>query len=146
VAFSTDRLEIVVARDITDAELSAAKDPRYRTLPLTGPRLVSIKVTEAEHNDALFESLKGNEEHMRPRFFVPYEELLPRIRAHAMPIAELEKLHPPSRPLLEAAIATLEIPGSRVAWLPVHHRKGFWTVLIDNESGKPLTYVDFDPY
>jgi len=35
---------------------------------------------------------------------------------------------------------------ARVRWLPVHHRKGFWTALIDSESGKPLAYIDLDPY
>jgi len=146
VAFSYDRLEIVVARDISDAELAAAKDLKYRTRPLTGPRLVGIKVPPEEHNDALFQSLDGNEEHMRPRFYVPYEELLPQIRARAKSIAELEKIHPASKPLLEAAMRDLKIPASRVAWLPVHHFRGFWTALIDTENGKPLTYVDFDPY
>jgi hypothetical protein len=146
VAFSYDRLEVVVARDVSDAELAAAKDPNYRTLPLTGPRLVSIKVPQAEHNDALFQSLNGNEEHMRPRFYAPYEELLPQIRARARPIAELEKIHPASKPLLDAAASGLRIPASRVGWLPVHHFRGFWTVLIDTENGKPLAYVDVDPY
>jgi hypothetical protein len=146
VAFSADRLEVVVARDVTDAELAAAKDPRYASLPFTGPRLVGIKVPEAERNDATFQSLAGNEEHMRPRFYVPYEELLPDIRTHAKSIAELEKLHPLSKPLLDAASSKLQIPASRVGWLPVHHFKGFWTALIDTENGKPLTYVDFDPY
>ena len=146
VAFNGDRLEVVVARDVSDPELAAAKDPRYRTLPFTGPRLVGIKVPPEEHNDVLFQSLGGNEEHMRPRFYVPYEELMPQIRAHAKSIAELEKIHPESKPLLEAAMRDLKIPPSRVAWLPVHHFRGFWTALIDTENGKPLTYVDFDPY
>lgn len=146
VAFSTDRIEIVTARDISDAELAAAKEPLYRSLPLTGPRMVAVVVPEAEHDDALFQSLAGNEEHMRPRFFVSYESQLDQIRARARTIAELEKKHPASKPLLAAASAGLDIPASRLRWLPVHHRKGFWTALIDNDSGRPVAYVDFDPY
>jgi hypothetical protein len=146
VAFSHDRLEVVCAREISDAELAAAKDPGYRTLPLTGPRLVSIEVPEADQNDALFQSLAGNEEHMRPRFYVPYESQLAQIRGHAKPIAELEKKHPQARPLLDAASRNLAIPAARVRWLPVHHRKGFATALIDNDNGKPVAYVEFDPY
>jgi len=38
------------------------------------------------------------------------------------------------------------IPEARVRWLPVHHRKGFWVALIDNDDGKPVAYFDFDPY
>jgi len=146
IAFSTDRLEVVVARDVRETELAAAKDPRYRKLPLNGPMFVGVKVPKSDRSNALTQSLAGNEEHMRPRFFVPYADVLPEIRSQAKPVAELEKSHPASKPLLEAAIAGLEVPAANVAWLPVHHFRGFWTALIDTRSGKPLTYVDLDPY
>jgi hypothetical protein len=146
IAFSTDRLEVVAARDIKESELAAAKDPQFRELPVTGPKMVGIVVPESERNDALFQSLDGNEEHMRPRFYAPYAAVLPQIRSHAQPIAELERRHPASKPLLDAAVAGLEVPPSSVAWLPVHHFRGFWTALIDTRTGRPLTYVDFDPY
>ena len=146
VAFSADRLEIVTARDISDAELAAARDPLYAKLPLTGPRMVGVEVPAAEHNDALFEALKGNEEHMRPRFYVPYESQLEKIRARAKTIDDLAKRKPASSPLLESALRDVAIPAERVRWLPVHHRKGFWTALIDIDDGKPVAYVDFDPF
>lgn len=151
VVFSLDRLEITTARDISDKELAAARDPSYARLPLTGPRFVGIRVSPADHNDALTESLNGNEEHMRPRFFVPYDALLPNIRQRAKPIEELEKRLPGSKPLLDAAMRDVssrnpELPPALVRWLPVHHRKGFWTALINLEDGKPVAYVDFDPY
>lgn len=146
VAFSHDRIEIVSAVEIRDDELEAAKTPLYASLPLTGPRLVSITVPAAEQQNALFQSLEGNEEHMRPRFYGPYESQLAQIRARARTIGELEQKHPERKPLLEQASAGLPVPAERVRWLPVHHRKGFWTVLIDIEDGKPLEYVDFDPY
>jgi hypothetical protein len=40
----------------------------------------------------------------------------------------------------------VSIPAERIRWLPVHHRNGFWTALIDNDDGKPVAYFDFDPY
>jgi hypothetical protein len=146
VAFSQDRIEIVSAGDIRDDELAAAKSPVYASLPLTGPRLISITVPAADQQDALFKSLEGNEEHMRPRFYGPYETQLAQIRARAKTVRELEDKHPRSKPLLELASTGLAVPAERVRWLPVHHRKGFWTVLIDIQDGKPLEYVDFDPY
>src|SRR4051794_23194912 len=79
VAFSTDTLEVVTARDISDVELAAAKNPAYASLPLNGPRFVGIEVPEKEHNDAVFEAMRGNEEHMRPRFFVAYEAVIEKI-------------------------------------------------------------------
>jgi hypothetical protein len=146
VAFSHDRLEVVTAREFTDVELAAAHDPAYATLSLTGPRLVSIQVSDKDHNDALFESLKGNEEHMRPKFFVRYEMELPQIHERARTVDELEKRLPASKPLIDAAMREVRIPAERVRWLPVHHQKGFWTALIDVDDGKPIAYVDFDPY
>ena len=146
VSFSVDRLEVVTARDITDAELAAARRPEYAKRPLTGPRLVATTVVQADQNDALFEGLKGNDVYQRPKFYVPYETKVAEIRAHARPLAELEKKKPASKPLLDAAMQEIKLPAERIRWIPVHHRKGFWTVLIDNDNGKPVAYVDFDPY
>jgi hypothetical protein len=145
VAFNKDRLEVVTARDLTDAELAAAKDPLYRSRPLSGPQFVAIDVPDAERNDAMFQAVQGNEEHMRPRFYVPYASKLAQIRERVRAVEELEQSHPASKPLLQAAIARIGVPAPRVRWLTVHHRKGFWTALIDTEDGKPLAYIAFDP-
>ena len=40
----------------------------------------------------------------------------------------------------------VKIPAERVRWLPVRHRQGFWTALIDIENGEPVAWVAFDPY
>jgi hypothetical protein len=61
-------------------------------------------------------------------------------------LADIEKAHPEIKPLLDTAVAKLDIPASRIRWLPVRHRKGFWTALIDLEDGKPKDYLPLDPY
>src|SRR5262245_13571796 len=71
VAFSGDRFEVVTARDISDEELAAASDPRYRSRPLGGPRYIAIVVPAAEQQEAMFKSLDGNPEHERPKFYAP---------------------------------------------------------------------------
>jgi hypothetical protein len=38
------------------------------------------------------------------------------------------------------------VPPERLRWLPVHHRKGFWTALIDDQTGRPVGYAPVDPY
>ena len=146
VAFSGDRFEIVTARDITDKELAAARSPEYRNLPLTGPRFVNVVISRADHDDALFEALAGNEEHQRPKFYQPYASGLETIRRRAQTVAALEKKFPAYRPRLDAAVQAAGIPAERLRWLPVRHRNGFWTALIDSETGKPVRYVAVDPY
>jgi hypothetical protein len=146
VAFVKDRMEIVTARDIEDAELTAARDPRYASLPWTGPRLVNIVVPAAEQQEAMFASLAGREEMTRPRFYQPYETALPEIRERAGSLATLAASHPEAKTLIDEAVAVAGVPGERLRWLPVRHRKGFWTVLIDNDTGRPVEYFALDPY
>lgn len=146
LAFNSDRYEVVMASSIDEKELAAATDPRFRKLPLTGPRLVAVSVPESEQQDALFESLNGNEEHQRPKFFVPLSAKLDRIRARARKLEVLEQKKPQAKAMLESAAADSGVPAERLAWLPVHHFKDFWTVLIDTADGKPVAWVPLDPY
>ena len=146
VAFNQDRIEVVTAREIGDKELAAARDPAYADLPFDGPRLVAVRVPPEDQQDALFQSVAGNEEHQRPKFFAPYRTALADIRRRAKPVAALVAKFPAAAPLLDDAMRELPIPAERVRWLPVRHRQGFWTALIDNEDGRPVAYVAFDPY
>jgi len=147
VAFVLDRIEVVTAFDISDSELAQARDPRYLRLPWTGPRLVSIKVPREDYNDAMDQSLMGNEEHQRPKFYVPYQDALEQIRKRARPVSRITKKFPQTAPKFDEALAELKgIPADRIATLPVRHRNGFWTALIDTSTGMPVRYVAVDPY
>lgn len=146
VAFNRDRLEVVTARDVDDVELAAARQPQYRHLSLTGPRYVSIQVPPEDEQDALFQSLSGNEEHQRPRFYAPYEAALEQIRKHARGVEALERKFPAYARDLQAAVREAGVAPQAALWLPVHHRKGFWTAIIDPADGRPLAYAAVDPY
>jgi hypothetical protein len=146
LVFVGDRFEVTSATDIQPAELAAARDPAYRSIPWTGPRLVSMVVPPADHDDALFQSLAGNEEHQRPKFFVPFASRLAAIRERAPPLSELETRHPEVKSLLVKARAEAGLPEERLRWLPVRYHTKFWTVVIDHETGEPRAYVPFDPY
>jgi hypothetical protein len=147
VAFNTDRLEVVTARDIDETELAAARDSAYSRLPWTGPRFVYVDVPPGDREDALLQSLAGREEHQRPKFFAPYEQGLAAIRKRVRPISFITRRFPDTAPQFDAALAALpEIPPERIGVLPVRHRNGFWTALIDTSTGKPVDYVPVDPY
>lgn len=146
VAFSKDRFEIVSARDIRDSELAAARSPEYRTLPLTGPRYVSVIISAEDYQDALFEALKGNEEHQRPKFYQPFDTALAQIRRHAAKVSDLERKFPAYAPALESAVREAGLEPQAARWLPVRHRAGFATAIIDESTGRPLSYAAVDPY
>jgi hypothetical protein len=145
IAFNTDRFEIVLAGDISETELAAAA-PQYRRRPWTGPRLIAVNVPPDQQQDALFQAVAGNEEHQRPRFYVPLADKLDAIRAKAKKLDALEKRKPDASAMLNSAAAGSGVPAERLAWLPVRHFRGFWTALIDTADGKPVAWVPLDPY
>jgi hypothetical protein len=146
VAYYTDRFEIVLAADLRDQELAAATDPKYATRHWTGPEFVGITVPDKDKNNALEESMVGNEEHMRPKFYVPFETVTDRIRQRGKTLAELEKKKPAIKPLIAAALRDVEPPHDRLLWVPSHSFKSFWTVIVDPATGMPVAWVDYDPY
>lgn len=146
VAFATDRFEVVMAQAIRDEDRAEVKNPDYARLPLTGPEFVAVNVPAAEQQDALFQELAGHPSHARPKFFVPYSASLEEIRRRGGMIADLVTRHPAAKPLLDGAIAESGVPLERLRWLPVAARLGFWTALIDVQTGKPVAYAQVDPY
>lgn len=146
IVFVGDRYEVVAAADLEDADLKAAPDPRYRVRPLWGPDLVATYVPPEERNAVLDSALAGKDVQLLPRYYVPYESQLDKLRERAGALDELARRHAAASPLLDAARAGLHIPEQRLRWLPVRHRTGFWTALIDVDSGRPLRYLPIDPY
>ena len=136
-----DRIEVVSASEIEDADLAQGAEG-YRTRPLWGPQFVSIQepADPKEREEVMFASLAGKDYPVLPKYYVPYEKGLPELERRSLPVSVLEKRHPEAKPLVAEADA------QRLVWLPVRHSKGFWTVLLDPETGRPLHWLPIDPY
>jgi hypothetical protein len=146
IAFTQDRFEVVAAQDISDADLADARDPHFARRPLFGPEFVTVIVPAAEEQDSLFQELAGHLSQARPRFYVPFSAGLEDIRRRGGMVPDLEKRHPDARAELERAVQEAGVPPERLRWLPVAARLGFWTALVDVETGAPLSYAAVDPY
>lgn len=146
VAWVGDRYEAVAARDLADADLAEARDPAFRRRPAWGPELVATRVPAAERDDALFGALQGKDVHLRPRFYVPWDTQLEGLRRRTQPLDVLVARQPAAAPLLEDARSGLDVPADQLRWAPIRCRRGFWTVLVDLRSGRPVRYLPIDPY
>src|SRR5262245_13782289 len=84
VAFVMDRVEVVLADDLRDADLLAAKEP-YRTRPKWGPELIATQAPTdlKERNDLLTSGLQGRDIQTFPRYYVPYEAAREQIKRRA---------------------------------------------------------------
>jgi hypothetical protein len=146
VVFAKDRFEVVMAQTITDKSLAEARDPRYARRPLLGPEFVNLRVPASEKLDVMLQEVAGSETAARPRFYAPYESGLEEIRKRAGTLTDLEKRNPGAKPAVAAAMADAGVPVERLRWLPVATRRGFWTALIDVDTGRPVSYANVDPY
>jgi hypothetical protein len=145
VAFVTDRIEVVTANEIDKAELAAA-GPDYRALPHAGPKFVATQVPSAESHDAVLTALAGRDVSVRPRYYVPYDSQLETIKRKAQRLSDLEQRHPESVPLVAGVADEHQVEKDTLRWVPVKHRRGFWTALIDIGTGYPVGYIELDPY
>jgi hypothetical protein len=142
VVFVQDRLEVVTSNEIAEEDLAEARLAQFRRRPLWGPELAGTDVRPEERDNALEHALAGKDVHVRPKFYVPYEAKEARILEKARPLADLYRRHPEA----EAAVKRVRADAQATdKWLPVRHKNGFWTVLID-ERGRPASYAPVDPY
>lgn len=146
VAFSTDRYEVVAAQELKPEELAQVTEPRYRGVPLWGPRYVAVQISEEERKQALWDELAGNPPYARPKWYAQVSSALPQILQHAKPLDALEKLHSDSKPLIAAEVARIGLPRERLRWLPVSTRRVFWTAILDSTTGLPVGWIDYDPF
>jgi hypothetical protein len=147
VVFVQDRIEVMSAGEIDDADLAQGAEG-YRTRPKWGPQLVGVRIPSdpKEREKVTFSAFSGKDYSSLPAYYVPYEQNLPQIRKQAKPVSALEKHHPESKPLVDSAVAELQIPADKLVWVPVRHRKGFWTALLDPDTGRPVSWLPLDPY
>jgi hypothetical protein len=147
IAYVVDRLEVVVAGELDDADLATGADG-YRRRPYWGPQLVGIQIPTdpQERQKVLFSALAGKDYSMLPAYYVPYEQTVAQVKQRALPVSVLEKRHPEAQPLIASAVAQLQIPTEKLVWLPAKHRKGFWTALLDPDTARPVYWLPVDPY
>ncbi|HEY8539393.1 MAG TPA: TfpX/TfpZ family type IV pilin accessory protein [Steroidobacteraceae bacterium] len=141
VVFATDRLEVITAAEIAPQDLKEARLEQFRELPVWGPALAAARVEEKDQQDALDWALAGKDITVRPKFFVPYADELPKIKARMRPLSELRRATEDplvAKKLAEASESTM--------WLPVQHKNGFWTALVDSATALPIDYIPLDPY
>lgn len=147
IAYVVDRLEVVSAGEIDDADLAKGADG-YRRRPLLGPQLVGAHMPEdqKDRQKILVSALSGKDISVLPAYFVPYEQMVAKVKQRAMPVSALEQRHPEAASLVANAAAHLQVAPESLVWLPVKHRKGFWTVLLDPETARPVHWLPLDPY
>ncbi len=146
VAFVKDRLEVIAAGEIAEKDRLEANGSRYASPSMRGPVLVATLVKPEDRNDALWAGLAGRDVGVRPKFYVDYGSQIERIKQKLKPLSTLQQRSQGYERIIAEGLRELHRPAEDFGWLPVRHTRGFWTALVDRQTGYPVKYVPIDPY
>ena len=145
-AFVKDRFDVVAANEIDPNDLAAGPS-EYRTLSLTGPRLIGVRLPTdpKELSDLIFKGLAGKDAQDFPKYYVPYADVTAEVIGHAKPMATLIEKYPDAQAPAEALAARLGRSQNDLGIVPLHGRDRFMTAVIDMRNGAIAGFLPFDP-
>ena len=145
--FEYDRLRVVHAVDVPP-ELLPKAPPGLRTLPLSGPTLLSLRpMTTEEQLSMTMAALAGVPLAARPELWQGYEAGRAGILKAARPAADLLARFPAQAGAIERALSDTRRSAADVVYLPVAARKDvYWTALLDGKDARVLAYLPIDSF
>jgi hypothetical protein len=147
--FVKDRFEVVPAGELDPADL--AEGPvEYRTLPLTGPRLLGVRFPDPsnaeEWNKLVFSAVAGKDIQNFPKYYIPYAEVKPQVLAKALPLGTLLKDHPEREGQVRRIVAKSGLAQDALAYVPIMGREGPMTAVVDKGDAHIVGVLSIDPY
>lgn len=146
--FSKDSFDLVTANMLSKEDIAKAKDPDYRSLPLTGPIYVYSEMpTDIQERNELFSGmLSGKDLPQFPQYYMPYDEHGTVAARAAKSIAELKQLNPRRSDDIDELIRKSGHAEADIGYLPLHARFHDQAVLVEKSDGKILGQMDVNPW
>lgn len=148
IVATIDRFVLVSANDLDPADLAEGREPEFRSLPWTGPRLVGATMpTDAkERTDLLFSGLAGKDLERYPKYYVDYARVAQELLRHAQPLDALRQKLPQSARVLEDWLQRHKRSASEISWLPMTSNHTDMTTLLDAKTGAVVDSLPMDPW
>ncbi|MEO5560952.1 MAG: TfpX/TfpZ family type IV pilin accessory protein [Dokdonella sp.] len=147
IVAAVDRFVMVAANELEAADLAKGREPQFRSLSWTGPRIVYAQRPEnrTDRNDLLFSGADGKDLEKFPRYYVDYTAHAASLLERAIP---LDKVHdtPAAHALLDAWLLDHSHARADVVWLPLVARRDDMTMLLDRSTGEVLGALPIDPW
>jgi hypothetical protein len=146
IALEGDRLRVVRAIDLAEADLSAAP-PELRTVPWSGPVWLATRApTASEKFETMNRGLAGEDIGMRPEFWLPDGARGAAYVRAAQPLDKLVRLSGERAAVVEQAVRDTGRPRTRIGYLPILARSTDWSALVDRKDGEVIGYVPVDGF
>ncbi|HTV86376.1 MAG TPA: TfpX/TfpZ family type IV pilin accessory protein [Dyella sp.] len=147
IVAEVDRLTIVSAQDLSDADLAKGDRQAFRTRSWTGPRLVGAVTPKGKDaGDFVMKVLaSGKDIDRMPRFYRPYDEVIDEVmKKYAKPLASLKKATQSQRAYLDRLQA--QTPGQTLLVLPLQRGDSSYSAIMSPVSKRPIAVLPIDPW
>ncbi len=148
IVFVKDRYELIRANQFPEGELEKAHAKGYDNLSFTGPRLVGARMPDDidEKFRIMISGFGGVDLQGYPRYYVPYDEVRPDVRAAGQPLEVLRRRNPQRAPEIAAELAALGRKEDEVRWLPLRAGKADLAVFVSAKTGEVLKITSLYPW
>lgn len=147
-AFVVDRFEVIAANAV-DAESLAKAGAEYRTLPLTGPKIIAVRQPDDAKRlaDIVLSAMDGGPDLANlPELYVPYAQFRQDAAKKARPLADLAKRQPQEAAVIRAFVAASGRAEDAMGFLPMKARNQDMAVIVDNKSGEFVGILPVHPW
>ena len=132
------QFEVVTAAELQPKWLEEAQRPEFRSLPVTGPKLVALDMPadEKENRDIVFSAVFGGRDLQHyPKYYRPYAERARAVLAEALPIDVVRRQSPDTARVIDAYLKDSGRRDLDVRYFPMRTRYEWIAVLVDAASG-----------
>jgi hypothetical protein len=143
-----DRLVVVAADRLSDADLAKGGRPEFRSRSWRGPRLVGALPPKGSRAfDVVAQAMSGGKDiDQLPEFYVPYEQVSSDLMKHALPLGRLKPADAGQRQQLTQLQRTFASRGQVLQFLPLQRQDMDFTAVFSTEQQQPIAVLPIDPW
>jgi len=146
VVAAGDRLVLILAEELNDADLAQGSEPAFRARSWTGPILVGALPPKGDEGMKVVEqALAGGKDiDQLPKFYVPYDEVVAKLMRHAKLLSQLKTANGYQHKQLEQLQEATE--GEKLLALPLERGDEDYTAIMSPKTMRPILILPIDPW
>jgi len=143
-----DRLVVVAADQLSDADLAKGSRPEYRSRSWSGPRMVGALPPKGSRNfDVVAQAMGGGKDiDQLPEFYVPYEQVVDVLMKHSRPVGELKPADARQRGQLAELEKAASSSRQTLYFLPLERHDRDYAAIFSPDHHQPIAVLALDPW
>jgi hypothetical protein len=148
VVFSKDSFDLVTANMLSNEDIAGARDPNYRSLPLTGPVYAYSEMPGdvQERNQVVLSAFSGKDLPQFPQYYMPYNEHGGVVGRASRPIAALKQLNPDRIAEIDKLVRESGRAEVDLGYVPLRAKYQNQAVIVSRSGGKVLEVLPLRPW